>query len=160
MVKVNTWISWGMEWSNCWMPHQCKLRNFTHWAWAICDCANNHWLDIILDRGSQQWIKLPLDYLDSIPCQPGNSHVNIPEWWQHRSTHVMPCLVSSFGTIWWTCNQPTWTQEHCVEVWQTSCCIMLIVRYSGWPCWLPEIWDWWTLSNIQITGTTLALACT
>ena len=103
-------ISWVIECLTSWIPHQCTIRNFTHGAWAIWDWSNYDLFWIIPDPGRQNRITLSVEYICTIPFQPGTSDIKIPEWEQHCSNSGMPCHLRTFGTfrrIWnWPKEQP------------------------------------------------------
>jgi len=103
---LNMLLSWVIESSTSWMPHWRTFRNFRHWAWAIWDLSNHNMFWIIPDPGCQKRISFSLESISTMLFQAGTSYVKIREWGQDCSNRGMPCLVSIFGTLWWTWNQP------------------------------------------------------
>jgi len=98
-LRVNTLVSWVIEWSKSWLPHRCSLRSFTQWAWAIYDLSNHHLFWIIPDLGSQQRVTLLLESICTIPFQARASDVKMPKLRQHSSNSGMPCFVNVSRTI-------------------------------------------------------------
>jgi len=69
--------------------------------------SNHDLFWIIADPGHQKSTTLSVESNSTIAFQAGTSYVKFPEWGQHSSNRGMPCLISIFGTIWGTGDQPS-----------------------------------------------------
>jgi hypothetical protein len=155
---VNMVISWIIECSTSWMPHQRTFRNSTHQAWAIWYSGNHNLFWIIPDPVCQKRITFYLESICTIPFQAGTSDVKIPEWGQHCATSGMPCFVRILAPV--GVHGISATTIHALVLGICWICFRMlpIVRYSGHACWLPGTLDNWVLSDAQLTGTIVAPA--
>jgi len=103
---MNKLISWVTERSKRWMSHCPCVNNFTYWAWAIRDMTNNNMFWVIPDPGNQQRVTWSKKSLSSMSFQAGASYVMIPEWGQHSSNQVIPCLIVVCSIFFKTGDQP------------------------------------------------------